>query len=253
MRFSSQRSRLGVDHARRGVLRTAALCSCLAVLGYGGGVSALPPKETGLSDEGLLEGQPGFQPRSPASLPVAEIPGFLSKPQLERCYAAYREDFTKLLQAETGLQSAPRDAGHAADYAALRAQQLVAANSVLLHELYFRNLAVSRVRPSRYVLENMSEHMGTLESWRDDFIACARAAASWAVLAYDPYDDRWHNLALGAMDAGGMIGNNPLVVCDVSEEAWSLDYRDVEDYVSRFIEHVDWNVVGARYRAVDRH
>lgn len=244
--------RLRFQASRRRMLRSVAAAICAGTFGCAGGAGAQAPKESGLSYEGLLERQPGFQPRSPAPLPVAEIPGFLSKEQLARSYAAYRQAFATLLTAEKALQSASRDAAHGQDYAALRARQVVAANSVLLHEFYFGNLASTPAQPSSYVLDNMSEHMGTLDVWRRDFMACARVASAWAVLVYDPYDDRWHDLPLGTADGGGMIGNNPLVVCDVSKDAWSLDYSELDTYVARFLDHVDWRAVATRYRAVDR-
>lgn len=215
-------------------------------------LAAPVPKETGLSFEGLLKGEPGFQPRQPAPLPVAEVPGFLTRAQLAHSYAVYRKDFVALLAAETSLKSAARDSERADDHLALRKQQIVSANSVLLHEFYFRNLALERVDPPNFIQVNMAEHMGTMATWSADFVSCARVADAWAVLVYDPYDDRWHNLPLGAMSAAGMVGGNPLVVCKVSEDTWSLDYDDRETYVDRFIEHIDWNVVATRYRAVDR-
>jgi superoxide dismutase len=210
------------------------------------------PKETGLSFEGLLKGEPGFQPRSPAPLPVKAIPGFLSAAQLARTDAVYRRAFADLLDAEHALQRAPRDQAHRQAYAALRARQVRAANDVLLHEFFVRNLSLTPVQLSSYVLSNLNEHMGSLETWRIDFAACAGIAERWAVLTYDPYDDRWHNLPFGDTDAGGMIGNNPLVVCAVAADAWSGDYSDRDTYVARFLEHIDWNVVAKRYRAVDR-
>jgi len=239
--------------SRRAAVRTAALVGSLAMTGWAVRAgAATAPKEAGLSYEGLLKGEPGYQPRSPASLPVSDIPGFLSKGQLRRNYAVYREAFTKLLRAESALQSASRDGAHANEYAALRSQQVGAGNAVLLHEFYFRNLAPRRVELTSYIGSNLSEHMGSVESWREDFTACARVAGAWAMLVYDPYDDRWHNVALGASDAGGFVGSNPLVVCDVAEHAWSLDYDDRETYVARFLDHIDWNTVTSRYRAVDR-
>ncbi len=240
---------------RRGLLRLAASATCAALIGAfapGAGAAALP-KEAGLSFQRLLHGNPGFQPRKPAPLPIGEIPGFLSKRQLAQNYAVYRDAFDRLLAATNALSSAPRDAAHPAQYASLRTQQVEAGNSVLLHEFYFRNLSARPVRASAYVLANMTEHMGTVAGWREDFAACARVAAAWSVLAYDPYDDRWHNAALGETDAGGWVGSNPLVVCDVAEHAWSLDYRDRESYIERFLDHIDWNAVAARYHAVDRH
>jgi superoxide dismutase, Fe-Mn family len=215
--------------------------------------AAAPPRETGLSFEGLLKDEPGFQPRTLAPLPVQQVPGFLSKAQLEANYNVYRSDFAKLLDAERALSQASRDAAHAREYAAIRREQLLAGNSVLMHEFYFRNLTGTPAPPSHYVMANMSEHMGSLESWREDFAACARVAGAWAALVYDPYDDRWHNVALDDADAGGWVGSNPLVVCDVADHAWSKDYKDRDTYVARFLDHIDWNVVARRYRMVDRH
>ncbi len=230
------------------ILAAASVISRLAAVG-----EPPPPRETGLASEGLLAGEAGFQPRRPAPLPLSVIPGFLSAAQLAMNHSAYREAFNALVAAENALRSASRAGAHADDYRRLRARQLAAGNAVLMHEFYFRNLALAPVRPPSYVVANMAEHMGSFESWSADFRACAQVARSWAVLVYDPYDDRWHNAALGEDDAGGWVGSNPLVVCDVAEHAWSIDYRDRETYVGRFLEHIDWRAVSARYRAADRH
>jgi superoxide dismutase len=98
----------------------------------------------------------------------------------------------------------------------------------------------------------MDEHMGSFEIWREDFAACARVAEAWASLVYDPYDDRWHNFPLDSTGSGTMLGANPLIVCDVQEHAWSIDYPDRSSYIAAFLDHVDWNTVDTRYRAVDR-
>ncbi len=238
--------------SRRSLLRASAVATALAAW-RALGLAASPPKETGLSYEGLLKGKPGFQPRTPSPLPRNEILGFLSREQLARNHAAYRAAFDKLLAAEKALGGVARGPDHLNQYAALRNEQVSAANSVLLHEFYFRNLAAAPVKPSRYLLANMTEHMGTLDSWREDFTACARVAGTWAALVYDPYDDRWHNEALGEADAGGWAGANPLVVCDVASHAYSIDYKERNAYIAAFLDHIDWNVVASRYRAVDRH
>jgi superoxide dismutase len=212
-----------------------------------------PPLESGLASEGLLKGEAGFQPRRPMTLPHAEIPGFLSRDQLAQSYRAYRGDFERMLVAEQMLATMPRDSEHGNDYGLIRGQQTEAANSVLLHEFYFRNLAPKPMKPSSYVLDNINEHMGSFDRWRADFVECARIAPTWAILEYDPYDDRWHKPPAGENDAGGWVGANPLLVCDVASHTYLLNYPDRAKYVTRFLEHVDWDVVAARYRAVDRH
>ncbi len=236
---------------RRFIGRMVAVSSMVFSLAHTSAVLAAP-KETGLSFEGLLKGQLGFQPRRLAPLPLEAIPGFLSRAQIAANYAHYRDAFDALIAVEKALASLSRDAQYSAQYSSLRKRQVEAGNSVLLHEFYFGNLAVTSVRPSRYIIANMNEHMGSMEEWGADFVAATRVADEWAVLAYDPYDDRWHNVPLGASNAGGWIGANPLVVCDVAEHAWSLDYKNRERYVANFLDHLDWSAVDRRYHAVDR-
>ena len=76
-----------------------------------------PPPESGLSQEGLLKGEAGFQPRRPMALPHPEIFGFLSHDQLAQNYQAYRQDFERLVVAERVLATMPRDAAHGNDTA----------------------------------------------------------------------------------------------------------------------------------------
>ena len=231
------------------VSRRNVLVSLAAITGgvVGGDLLAAPPKEWGLSSEGLLVGRPGFQPRTVMPLPHAELPGVLSRAQLEAHHADYARDVERLKATEQALR-----AGNTERYAELRRTQVASANAVLLHEFYFGGLAPAKVDVPRYLAPHMTEHMGDVASWRDDFTRCALAATAWAVLVYDPYDDRWHNAVMDGDADGAWIGANPLVVCDVAEHAFATDYPRREDYVAKFLDHIDWSEVARRYKAVDR-
>ena len=211
--------------------------------------AATPPKESGLSSEGLLVGHPGFQPRTVMPLPHAELPGFLSRAQLAAHHDEYARDVERLRETEDALRAADVAAPR---YVELRRRQAGAANAVLLHEFYFGGLAPAPVVPPRQIARHMSEHMGTFESWRDDFTRCAMAAKTWAALVYDPYDDRWHDIVMDEDDVGVWVGANPLVVCDVASHAFASDYPRREDYVAKFLDRIDWEEVARRYKAVDR-
>jgi superoxide dismutase len=215
-----------------------------------GGVGAgTPPKESGLSSEGLLAGRPGFQPRTIMPLSYQELPGFLSREQVATHHAEYARAVERLKSTEQALRAATTDADR---YAELRHAQVAAANSVLLHEFYFGGLSAEKVTPPRHIESHLGEHMGAWESWREDFTRCALAAKAWAVLVYDPYDDRWHDAVMDSDDGGVWVGANPLVVCDVAAHAFATDYRRRAEYVAKFIEHIDWNEVSRRYKSVDR-
>jgi superoxide dismutase len=208
-----------------------------------------PPKESGLSSEGLLVGHAGFQPRTPMPLPHDELPGFLSRQQLSLHHAEYVRLVERLRETEAALHQAGIDPGR---YVELRRTQVETANGVLLHELYLTGLAPAKVDAPRYIVGHMSEHMGTMERWQEDFRQCALAAEAWAALVYDPYDDRWHNAVMDSADRGVWLGANPLVVVDVSDHAFSKDYARREAYLAKFFEHIDWDEIARRYKAVDR-
>jgi Fe-Mn family superoxide dismutase len=239
------------DLSRRRFLRTLGATVTGLSLHAGAARSATAPKESGLANEGLLAGQAGFQPRTLAPLPHAALPGFLSRAQLASHHAEYARMVEQLQASERALQTSQRDAAPAA-YADLRRKQVVTANDVLLHELYFHNLAAAKMAVPRYVERNMREHMGSLADWAADFTLCAQAARAWAALVYDPYDDRWHNTVMDSALDGVWIGANPLIVCDVSEHAYRIDYRDRQQYIDKFLGRIDWEQVAARYRRVDR-
>lgn len=233
--------------SRRRFIASVAAVAGAALARKAGAVT--PPKESGLSHEGLLAGHPGFQPRSAMPLPSEELPGFLSRAQLLPHHAEYARVVERLKATEETLR---RESVEGRQYAELRRTQVSAGNSVLLHELYFSGLAPAKVAFPRYLEGHTKEHMGSFESWRADFTRCALAAKAWAVLVYDPYDDRWHNVVMDSDDNGAWIGANPLVVCDVAEHAFAKDYQRREDYVAKFLDHIDWAEVAKRYRAVDR-
>jgi Fe-Mn family superoxide dismutase len=182
-------------------------------------------------------------------LPYRELPGFLSREQLAKHHEHYARAVERLKTTEQSLHAETTDASR---YAELRRAQVAAANSVLLHEFYFSGLSVQQVAPPRHIENNMAEHMGSWESWRDDFITSALTAKSWAILVYDPYDDRWHDAAMDTDNDGVWVGANPLVVCDVAEHAFNEDFPSREEYVAKFIDHIDWNEVSRRYKSVDR-
>lgn len=237
--------------SRRVFLTGLALAAAPALADPSAADEVVAPKETGLPSEGLLAGHPGFQPRTVAPLGFSELPGFLSAARLATHHAEYAKAVEDLKTTEKAIASASRDASNAEAYGALRRRQVAIANDVLLHELYFANLSSKTIDVPAYVRRHVREHMGSLESWKADFKACALAARAWAALVYDPYDDRWHNTVMDGDNDGVWIGANPLVVCDVAPHAYEADSRR-EEYVTRFIDHIDWAEVAQRYHRVDR-
>src|SRR6185295_18773844 len=78
----------------------------------GHAAAGAPPKESGLSSEGLLVGHAGFQPRTTMPLPHDELPGFLSREQL----AGHHAEYARLVARLHDVEDALRRGGDAHDY-----------------------------------------------------------------------------------------------------------------------------------------
>src|SRR5213078_707342 len=114
--------------SRRGVLAALAIGGAASGRPWAASEEAAAPSETGLSSEGLLAGQPGFQPRTVAPLPHAELPGFLTQAQLAANHDAYVQAVDTLRSTEVALGKADRSPAGLAGYRTLRQKQVASAN-----------------------------------------------------------------------------------------------------------------------------
>ena len=84
--------------------------------------------------------------------------------------------------------------------------------------------------------------------------ATAVQGSGWAALAWEPVG---HGLVVEQVhDHQGNIGNGtvPLLVLDMWEHAYYLQYRNVKaDYVDAVWELVDWSDVAERFARVQGH
>jgi Fe-Mn family superoxide dismutase len=132
-------------------------------------------------------------------------------------------------------------------YGDLKREELLRTGSVRLHEAYFANLggdgkaddAIERV---------LARAFGSFSRWETEFRRTANALAGgsgWTILAVGPEADL-HNY--WAWDhTSGAPGSRPLLVLDMYEHAYHLDYgAAAARYVDAFMQNVDWEVVGRR-------
>ncbi|MDO8499615.1 MAG: Fe-Mn family superoxide dismutase [bacterium] len=124
-------------------------------------------------------------------------------------------------------------------------------NGMRLHELYFDNMTTSGVKlnPSSPFATKLVEQFESLERWEKIFRAVgAMRGIGWVVLTYDPIGKRFFNIWVNEHDVGHLVGTTPLLVMDVFEHAFMLDYGlKRADYVSAFWAGIDWGVVEGRF------
>lgn len=124
-----------------------------------------------------------------------------------------------------------------------------ALNGVILHELYFENIGGCDSRPDKITADILEQDFCSLENWQEDFIATATASRGWAVLAFDQRSGRFRNISLDAHDVGNVAYSAPVLVMDVYEHAYFLQYADNKaEYIRNFMQNINWTVVDDRLK-----
>ncbi|MBP9867221.1 MAG: Fe-Mn family superoxide dismutase [Candidatus Pacebacteria bacterium] len=122
-------------------------------------------------------------------------------------------------------------------------------NGMRLHELYFGNIGKHAVPISNRVLKQKIESVwGSLLNWEKEFRdIMAMRGIGWAVLVYDKKDNTLFNVWVNEHDGGHLVGLTPLLVADVFEHAFMIDYGlKRADYINTFMQSIDWHSVEER-------
>ncbi len=195
----------------------------------------------------------GLATGKPKPLRHKSIPGFLSAEQLAPHFSAhYGGALRGYLKTDAKLESSSQD-GTTIDgsaFGALQRTRAAKANSVVLHELYFGGMSLQTGAPKGKFKTDLSRRFGSLDKWASDFQDCAKAASGWAVLAYHSVNKKLYNVVCDQHATGVMWMSTPLLVIDMYEHAYYLDYKnDKGQYIQKFMQHVDWGEINRRSRA----
>lgn len=124
-------------------------------------------------------------------------------------------------------------------------------NGMRLHELYFGNMKNrgSKLDPASKLWAQMDKDFGPKPAWRDDFKAVgAMRGIGWTVLYHDPLENKLFNIWVNEHDMGHLAGCKPILVLDVFEHAYVLDYGLKRvDYIEAFFKAIDWEEVMRRF------
>ena len=124
----------------------------------------------------------------------------------------------------------------------LKREELIAANSMILHELYFAGLG-DESRPGAVLTEALARDFGSVERWRAEFVAMGKAqggGSGWVLLTWSPRDSRLIN-AWAADHTTTLAGGQPILALDMYEHAYHMDYgAKAGDYVDAFMQAIRW-------------
>ncbi|NVN92212.1 MAG: superoxide dismutase [Desulfuromonadales bacterium] len=124
-------------------------------------------------------------------------------------------------------------------------------NGMRLHEYYFDNLGGNTPFNTDGILgKKLIENFGSIAVWEQDFRATgSMRGIGWAVLYHDSTDGRLINFWVNEHDVSHPAGCTPLLVMDVFEHAYMLDYGlKRADYIESFLKYIDWKKVEARFK-----
>ena len=124
----------------------------------------------------------------------------------------------------------------------LKREQLIAMNSMILHELYFDGLG-EESEPSPGLHDALARDFGSVERWRAEFVAMGKAlggGSGWVLLAYSRRDgcliNQW-----AADHTHAIAGATPILALDMYEHSYHLDYgAKAAAYVDAFMKAIRW-------------
>lgn len=106
----------------------------------------------------------------------------------------------------------------------LKREELIAANSMILHELYFESLGATAA--SAALLAQFERDFGGLERWAAQYAAMGRAqggGSGWVLLAWSARDQKLVN-TWAADHSGNLAGATPILALDMYEHSYHMDY-----------------------------
>ncbi|MCL2420647.1 MAG: Fe-Mn family superoxide dismutase [Defluviitaleaceae bacterium] len=138
-------------------------------------------------------------------------------------------------------------------YRGLKRGESFALDGVILHELYFQNLVSEKSPVGNRINRLLDHNWGSFDVWKDAFVASAKTARGWCILAYEQRTKTCRNIVLDSHDDGLVCGAYPLLVLDMYEHAYMVDYgTDKAAYINKFVDDIPWGVVERRAGAVMR-
>ena len=131
----------------------------------------------------------------------------------------------------------------------LKREELIAMNSMILHEVFFASLGEESA-PDGDLKDALTRDFGSLDRWRVEFSSMGKAqggGSGWVLLTWSPRDGKLVNQ--WAMDhTTTLAGGQPILALDMYEHSYHIDYgAQAAAYVDAFMAAINWPNVAAGY------
>ena len=134
----------------------------------------------------------------------------------------------------------------------LKREELIASNSMILHELFFDGLG-DESAPGQELSAALARDFGSVEHWRAEFIAMGKALAGgsgWVLLSWSPRDRKLVN-QWAADHCHTLAGGQPILALDMYEHSYHIDYgAKAATYVDTFMKAIRWSNADRLYASL---
>ena len=125
----------------------------------------------------------------------------------------------------------------------LKREELIATNSMILHELFFDGLGEPG-EPGPSLRAALARDFGSYERWRAEFVAMGKAlggGSGWVLLTWSPRVGRLVN-QWASDHCHTLAGGTPILALDMYEHSYHIDFgAKAAGYVDAFMDAVKWN------------
>jgi Fe-Mn family superoxide dismutase len=136
----------------------------------------------------------------------------------------------------------------------LKREELIAANSMIIHELYFDCLG-GEGEPKGALAEQLVKDFGSTARWKAEFVAVGKAlggGSGWVLLTWSPRDKRLVN-TWAADHTMTLANGRPILAMDMYEHAYAMDYgAAAAKYVDAFMQGIRWETVASRFETYSK-
>lgn len=160
-------------------------------------------------------------------------------------YTGYVSNTNKIFELLQGKAKNGTDP----EYAELKRRLGFEFNGMRLHEYYFENLGgKAPLDKAGNLAKKLADTWGSYDAWEQDFRATgAMRGIGWAILYQDKVAGVLFNQWINEHEVGHPAGCNPLLIMDVFEHAFMIDYGlKRADYIGSFFQNINWVVVASR-------
>jgi Fe-Mn family superoxide dismutase len=134
----------------------------------------------------------------------------------------------------------------------LKREQLIATNSMILHEVFFDGLG-DESEPGERLKDDLARDFGSYDRWRAEFIAMGKAlggGSGWVLLTWSSRDRKLVN-QWASDHCHTLAGGTPILALDMYEHSYHIDYgAKAGSYVDVFMAAINWPAVQRAYEGL---